>query len=471
MFRRFSINFALFSMALDGILVALNLALADLIRPALSDLPFARYVPSWFHVPLLLYILLPIAWVMVLLLFSVYDGRRNLRLWEELSNLTLGSALASVVLAGMLYLSFRMVSRLLFLGFILTTYLSLLAWRLLARTVLRAEAGKWIRQRKVIIVGSGTVGKSLQEQIDAHPWLGLKVIGILTDDAGKHQDETRIILGTVNDARQVVSQHNVDDVVVALPDRAYQKINNLVVELHDLPVKVWLVPDYFRLALHKAVVEEFAGIAMLDLRAPALNEYQRMVKRAFDLVAGTLFQIFMLPIMTGIAIAIRLDSPGPALFKQIRVGENGRLFGMYKFRTMVQDAEQRLGEVLQHDENGNLIHKFPDDPRITRVGHFLRRTSLDEVPNIFNVLRGEMSLVGPRPELPMLVENYQPWQHKRFAVPQGMTGWWQINGRSDKPMHLHTEDDLYYVQHYSLWLDIKILIKTVWVWLRGRGAY
>jgi lipopolysaccharide/colanic/teichoic acid biosynthesis glycosyltransferase len=144
---------------------------------------------------------------------------------------------------------------------------------------------------------------------------------------------------------------------------------------------------------------------------------------------------------------------------------------MYKFRSMVKDADQRLAEVIRHDDNGNLIHKTPYDPRVTRVGRFLRRTSFDELPNLFNVLRGEMSLVGPRPELPILVEQYEPWQRKRFAVPQGMTGWWQVNGRSDKPMHLHTEDDLYYVQHYSLFLDIKIIIKTVWVALRGKGAY
>ena len=238
-----------------------------------------------------------------------------------------------------------------------------------------------------------------------------------------------------------------------------------------MPVKVWVIPDYFHLALHKAVVEEFAGIPMFDLRAPALNDFQRLVKRAFDLFVTILFSPFLLIIMSVIAIAIRLEGPGPILLRQQRVGENGRLFGMFKFRTMVPDAE-KLRHLVEHfDEEGNFIHKSSDDPRVTRVGRFLRRTSLDEWPQFLNILRGEMSLVGPRPELPYLVEQYEPWQRTRFAVPQGLTGWWQVNGRSDKPMHLHTEDDLYYVKNYSLMLDIEILLKTIGVVLRGRGAY
>jgi lipopolysaccharide/colanic/teichoic acid biosynthesis glycosyltransferase len=138
---------------------------------------------------------------------------------------------------------------------------------------------------------------------------------------------------------------------------------------------------------------------------------------------------------------------------------------------MIPNAEKLSHMVERLDESGNLIHKSADDPRVTRVGRVLRRTSLDELPQLFNVLIGDISLVGPRPEMPHLVERYEPWQRKRFAVPQGITGWWQINGRSDKPMHLHTEEDLYYVHNYSLLLDMQILIKTVGVVLRGKGAF
>jgi lipopolysaccharide/colanic/teichoic acid biosynthesis glycosyltransferase len=172
-----------------------------------------------------------------------------------------------------------------------------------------------------------------------------------------------------------------------------------------------------------------------------------------------------------IALAIRLDSPGPVFYRSRRIGENGRIFNMIKFRTMVQNAEQLLQQVSLKDEAGRPIYKRRDDPRVTRVGRILRRASLDEFPQLLNVLRGEMSLVGPRPEMPELVEKYDLWQRRRFSVPQGVTGWWQVNGRSDKPMHLHTEEDLYYVQNYSLWLDLHILMRTIWAVVRGKGAY
>ena len=181
--------------------------------------------------------------------------------------------------------------------------------------------------------------------------------------------------------------------------------------------------------------------------------------------------LLLSPLLLIIALAIRIDSPGSALFRQRRVGENGRLFDMLKFRTMYLDAEERQEEVLQQTEDGGIIHKRKEDPRVTKVGRFLRRTSFDELPQFINVLKGEMSLVGPRPEMPWLVDKYKSWQRKRFAVPQGITGWWQINGRSEKPMHLNPEDDLYYVYNYSLWLDVKILLRTPIAVISGKGAF
>jgi exopolysaccharide biosynthesis polyprenyl glycosylphosphotransferase len=210
---------------------------------------------------------------------------------------------------------------------------------------------------------------------------------------------------------------------------------------------------------------------MINLRDPALNQVQRFIKRIFDiLVSGAMILITLIPILI-IAALIRLDSEGPVFLRQERIGENGRLFKMFKFRTMIPNAAAMQASINKTTEDGKVLFKSPDDPRITRIGAVLRRTSLDELPQLFNVFLGDMSLVGPRPELPWVVEMYEPWQHKRFAVPQGITGWWQVNGRSNKPMHLNTEDDIYYVQNYSIWMDLYILLKTPWVVLRGKGAF
>ncbi len=468
MFRRYSVNFAILSMGADALCVMIALAIADHLRPGMSDLPFLREVlePA---VPLHLYPVFGLLWVSVLMLLSVYDGRRNLYVANELTSLTLGSLLAGVSLAGLLYLSYRDISRFLFIFFALQVYFYTISWRLIVRLAFHLDQS-YQNVRRVLIIGAGKVGLDLHDQIAQHPYMGLQVFGFL-DDISQKKGPNSMILGTIIDTRAIVEANQIDDVVIALPRRAHDEVSKLVAELHDKSVKIWVIPDYFHLALHRAEIAEFAGFPMLDLRAPALNDYQRLVKRIFDLIFGTASLIIFSPIMLVISVAIKLGSSGPILYKSQRLGENGRLFWMYKFRSMVADADKQLDSIAKIDLDGNRIHKSPDDPRITRVGRFIRRTSLDELPQLFNVLKGEMSLVGPRPELPTLVERYEPWQRKRFAVPQGITGWWQINGRSDKPMHLHTEDDIYYIQNYSILLDIIILLKTGWVVLRGNGAF
>ena len=470
MFRRFSINFALFSMGIDAVIIIVSLRMANQLRPFLNFLPFTNDVRKPMELPSLLNPIFIIVWIGIFLIMAVYDGRRNLRVTDEMASVSLGSIIAGVSLAGILYLTYRDVSRILFLAFVILAFLSLITWRLIARLIFRMNSQRLRTQRRVLIVGAGKIGQDLSTKIQENAFMGNYFVGFLDDNEEKIHNDSRI-LGTLKDAHLLIERHRIDDVVIALPLRAHDRMNQLVAELHDLPVKVLVVPDYYHLALHRAAVEDFAGIPMLDLRAPAITDYQRMLKRGFDLVI-TLFLLPMsLVIMAIIAIAIKLEGSGSVLFQQKRVGENGRLFDMFKFRTMVTDAENLRHLVEKYDPDGQLIHKSNQDPRVTGVGRFLRKTSLDELPQLLNILRGEMSLVGPRPEIPYLVERYEPWQRKRFAVPQGITGWWQVNGRSDKPMHLHTEDDLYYVQNYSLLLDIKIILKTIGVVIRGRGAF
>lgn len=468
MLRRFSVNQAIVSLFLDVGLTVVALALAVWLRPKLPPLPYMVPV-SRIRLPVALYLVIPLFWGLAFLLTSVYDPKRIYKAWDEFQAVAVAAGLAAFSFAGVLYLSFRDLSRWLYVTFVVINLALLLGWRLLARLLWRLNRRPG-SGRRVLIVGAGEVGQRVAHTIQQYAWTGLALVGYLDDEPDKVENGLPV-LGSLDEIYQVVREQKVDDVVIALPRRAYGRVNQLVATLHDLPVYVRVAPDYFSLALYRATTEDFGGLPLINLRDPALNDVQRLIKRLFDLAAGGALTLLACPVMALIALAIKLDSRGPAFFTQERVGENGRLFTMVKFRSMIADAEKMQPEINQINEAGQVIHKQADDPRVTRVGRFLRHTSLDELPQLFNVLKGDMSLVGPRPELPWLVDHYEPWQRKRFAVPQGMTGWWQINGRSNKPMHLHPEDDLYYVQNYSLWMDIYILLKTPLVVIRGKGAF
>jgi exopolysaccharide biosynthesis polyprenyl glycosylphosphotransferase len=467
MLKRFSSKFALFSLMLDLSLIAGALALAEYLRGALPyGKPFVRAA----YIPGVLYGVVVLIWLIVSLALSVYDPKRTYKAVDEFQNVIAANAFASLLFAGFLYLSFREVSRLLFVYYALLSALGLLAWRVLARILFRLSDGRNFAERRVLVVGAGELGHRIAATIREYHWTGLTLVGYLDDDPRKGNNGLPL-LGTLDDVRRVVRRHRIDELVVALPQRAHERLNKLIADLQEVPVNIRVVPDYFSLAVFRATVDDFGGLPLISLREPVLNPYQRMVKRTLDLALGSVALLFAAPVMLLIAAIIRLDSRGAAIFRQQRVGENGRLFWMLKFRSMVDGAEEQLDQVVETTPDGHIVHKRPDDPRVTRVGRFLRSSSLDELPQLFNVLKGEMSLVGPRPELPWVVAQYEPWQRKRFAVPQGMTGWWQVNGRSDKLMHEHTEEDLYYIQNYSLLLDVQILWKTLGAVIKRSGAY
>ena len=471
MLKRFSTNYALFSIFLDGVLAALALRIAFIIRPSLSHFSvLIKDIGTPTAIPNYAYILLPIMWILVFLLNNQYDPEKNLRVVDEINGVLVSSITAGIVLAGTLYLSNREISRVLFLSFVVLSTTFSLAHRLVYRLIFKLNSSKHVEERRILIVGAGVVGKRIANQIEVYSSLGYKIVGFVDDNVELGKVNPKV-LGSIENIKTVILTHKIDHVITALPRRAYSKLDQLVSDVHTLPVRLWVIPDYFHQALSEAKILDFAGMPMIDLRAPALNHFQRMTKRVFDLVIIFPLLVILLPLMGIIALLIRLDSPGPVFYNSKRMKENGETFGMIKFRTMGVNADQHLQEIMQKDKDGNLVHKRPDDPRVTNVGKFLRKTSLDELPQIFNIIIGDMSLVGPRPELPELVSHYEPWQRKRFTVPQGVTGWWQVNGRSDKPMHLNTQDDLYYIQHYSIWLDIQILLKTILVVIRGKGAF
>jgi exopolysaccharide biosynthesis polyprenyl glycosylphosphotransferase len=467
MLRRFSINFALFSMLLDGLSVLFSLWFSTVSRPWLSNLSFIEPIQAPLTTPTALYFIFPLIWVVIYAALAIYDGRKYLRVVDEFAALSLAMFIASISAAGILYFSYRQVSRALFLIFAILAHTLTLFWRILARWYFRTQKDSPDRLRRLLIVGDGPLGQSIRMQIEKTDSANFVLVGFVDDRDGSDLQ----LLGGKADIREIVTRYQISDVVIALPYSAYHEMGIIVQRLEDAPVQIWVALGFFDLALYKTAIEDFAGIPMLDLRASAIDDYQRMVKRAFDVLFGSLALLISLPALGLISLVILLEDGRPILFRQKRAGENGRLFEMLKFRTMIRDAEKLRPIVERMDENGNLIHKTRGDPRVTRIGRFLRRFSLDELPQFFNIVAGTMSLVGPRPEMPYLVEKYQPWQRKRFAVPPGLTGWWQVNGRSDRPMHMHTEDDLYYIQNYSIWLDIQILVRTIWVVLIGRGSY
>jgi exopolysaccharide biosynthesis polyprenyl glycosylphosphotransferase len=467
MLRR-NTNSIILAIILDLTTIGIAIVAANWLR---LNLPFGRPLRVEPGIEILLLealLLFPV----IFLLLSLYDPQRALRFRGEFQQLFWACALAYLALAGLVYFTAREISRLFLLYFFAVHFITVANWRIIWRLVRKAQNEGGRDQRRVLLIGGGEAAHQALDRLHQLAWASVHLVGYLTDGESIPTGNGSIPhLGTLNNAESIVRKNRIDDVLIALPAENYDKVRHLLPQLMDQPCNIWVVPDYFNLLIYGGQVDDLGGVPMISLKAPTLAGYQRVVKRAFDLLVGSFLMIPALPLMAIITIAIKLDSPGPALFKQQRVGENRRLFLMYKFRSMVEGADKRLPDLMRPDKKGDLIHKRPNDPRVTRVGNFIRHTSLDELPQLFNVLKGEMSLVGPRPEMPVLVEKYHMWQLQRFAVPQGITGWWQINGRSDKPMHLHTEDDIYYVQNYSLLLDIQILAKTIGVVLRRKGAY
>ena len=469
MWERSGANYALLRLLTDIALTELALFLSGIVYALLPTVPSsagALAQPS-----LGVYGLVALIWGVGFLLLSVYVPR-NLRAIDEAQGLFVAITLSTLALAGLLFFFSPRLSRgpiLLFYGLTVTL---VIGSRLVVRLALKWTGRPRYTRRRVLILGAGAVGREVGRMIAKHGWAGLEAVGYLSDGPPSEAEIAGLpILGQIQNVEQHVQALRIDEVIVALPPGAYDRFFRLLAELGDLSARVRIVPDHVKNSLFRTAVEEFAGVPMITLQKPALTPFERQIKRLFDLVFGGLTLLLISPIFAIVAVAIRLDSPGPVIFKQQRVGEDGKLFWMYKFRSMIKDADKQQAKAVRVRDDGQMIFKHPDDPRITRVGQFIRRTSLDEFPQLINVLKGEMSLVGPRPELPWLVENYEKWQWQRFSVPQGITGWWQVNGRSDKPMHLYTEEDLYYIQHYSFLLDIQILWRTVGAVAKTKGAF
>ena len=443
----------------DAGLTALALWLADEAR---HRLPFGTSVAPGYFLEWPIFLAAVLIWPFFLRLLGAYDARRIRGFGDEVRAVVPAVVIATAMLPAFFFaFKFQFISRLLVGYFFVFNLLFLLNARIFGRILLNALASSGVAARRLLVVGAGPVGQEIARLAQEHSWTGLRVAGFVDDDPAKvHNSVIGLpVLGTTEETAELVGKARADEIIITLPARAHDRILRVALSLATAPVRVRIVPDLFEIVSVRARVEDFWGIPLIGLRDPVISGFDRVVKRAFDLALTTIALPLLLPAIAVIAAAIRVDSRGSTLVRLQRVGENGRLFSMWKFRTMAAGAERHRR------------YKQSDDPRVTRVGRWLRRWSLDELPNLFNVLRGEMSLVGPRPEQPWIVERYEPWQRQRLAVLPGITGWWQVNGRSDNPLHLNVEYDLFYIQNYSPLLDLKILWKTVWVVLRGQGAY
>ena len=416
---------------------------------------------SWRH-----YVAVAAIWAFLLYVFNVYEPRRMFTVVGEIRMLVPAISVAFILLFTYFFLAkVEYLSRLLFAYFYVLNLLLLVNLRWVLRLAIRSSLGLGLA-RRLVIAGAGPVGRQVAGLLQNRPWTGYGIVGFLDDNVdliGKEIDGIPV-LGRCDQLAEMIEQKQVAEVIVALPSRSYERIRQIVTVCQSLPVRIRVVPDLFNIVSVRARAEDLWGIPLIGIREPVIAGFDSLVKRTFDVVLGTIAAVLLAPVMLLSALALAVFEGGPVLFRQQRVGENGRLFWIHKFRTM------RAREEGEPDEYAKAYKKV-DDPRITTIGRFLRRTSLDELPQLWNVLRGEMSLVGPRPELPWVVEGYEAWQRQRLAVPPGMTGWWQIQGRGDRPLKENVEYDLFYIQNYSPLLDITILWKTIWVVVTGKGAY
>ncbi len=421
-------------------------------------------------------VLLPVLWVAVLAFSRCYERRFLGSGPQEFQRVFNASIRLTAVVALFAYATKLDIAR----GFTAVALplgaLLLLLGRLGARLVLQALRRRGSCSHRVVVLGTYQHVQDLVTQLRKEPLAGLFVVGVCVP--GGHAEipvgdgESVPVLGTLSSVLEVLTGVRADTVAVtASPGLQGETLRKLSYDLEGTGVDLLVAPALTNVTGSRISIRPVAGLPLLHLDEPELSGVRTLVKSAFDRTSALLGILAILPVLLAIALAIRLSSPGPALFKQVRVGRNGVPFTVWKFRSMRTDAESRLEELRELNEHDGLLFKVRNDPRITPLGRFLRKYSLDELPQLFNVLRGDMSLVGPRPPLPSEVERYVGHTRRRLLVKPGITGLWQVSGRSDLSWEDTVRLDLQYVENWSLGLDLSVLAKTILTVAKGKGAY
>lgn len=406
---------------------------------------------------------------------GLYKFSRTRTFTEELFSIISTSAGATVVLMALSFVLQPLVFSRLMLVYVAFIAVALLALaRLVRRQIYARLRSRGVGVERILVVGAGDIGLSVLRTLLARKELGYAVVGYLDDNPDRGSVDLGRVrgLGGTDQLKPVIVRERVDHVMITLPWTNHQLIFEMVELCRRWGVQVSVAPDVFQLNLRQVQIENFDSIPMLYISGTVpLRGSSRLFKRSVDLLLLGLAAPVWLPLFGLVALAVRLDSPGPIFYSAARVGENSVQFRMRKFRSMVPDADSQRESLIKAHELDPRHPKIKDDPRVTRVGRFIRRTSLDELPNLLNVLTGHMSLVGPRPPTPDEVALYAPWHLQRLQVRPGMTGLWQVSGRSDIPFDEMCLLDIYYIENWSLQMDARILLMTIPHVLLRRGAY
>lgn len=457
-------------LCIDAAVVAASFLIAFMLRDYLDHHFLIELPPPSEYLPLLV-VVVPL-WNLMLKAFGVYDSMRKTNFSRLCWGVFEASLVATLIFStGAFLLQLEILSRTFVMTFFAVTTSLLMIEKSLALLYLRKIRKQGFNFRAMLIVGSGPRSRGFAETIESHPEWGMKILGFIDEEEmlGRTVGSSGVI-GVFDDLARILDENVVDEVIFIMPRNWLDRLEKYVRICEKVGVKATISIDFFDTAIAKPVLKELDGWPLLTFDSTPNDFFYLSLKRILDLIGSGLGLIFLSPLFLAIALTMKLTSRGPVFFRQIRCGVNGRTFQILKFRTMIVDAEKKLAGLQQQNELKGPAFKIRNDPRITAIGRFLRKTSLDELPQLINVLRGDMSLVGPRPPLPSEVERYERWQRRRLSMRPGITCIHEVVARNDKDFNNWMKMDLEYIDNWCFGLDLRILARTVLAVARGTGC-
>ncbi|HSP17445.1 MAG TPA: sugar transferase [Thermoanaerobaculia bacterium] len=448
----------------------------------IRDMLLPRLVPGRFPTGLFpiseylkIYPFVLVIWSILLFSYHSYHSHRTIPLRREVLTIVRVVVVGNLLLATLAYLlPLRQLSRAWFILFGVLSGVLLLGEKIMLRVLARYVRSKGLNYRTVLIVGTGRRALDVARMIVNHKYWGFKILGFVSDGHHLPNGWARYrIFGTVPDLKRILEQflaEPIDEIVFAVTRKKLDEMRQIFLMCEELGIRTRVAMNFFQNRVARIEVEELEGVPFLTFTTTPSNETQLAAKRLLDVCVSLLILAIAMPVILIAGLAIKLTSPGSILFKQERIGLNGRIFTLYKFRTMIEDAHERRGEVTHLNEMTGPVFKAKDDPRVTSVGRWLRKFSFDEIPQLWNVLKGDMSLVGPRPPIPEEVASYHRWHRRRLSMKPGLTCLWQVSGRNNVDFDRWMQLDLDYIDNWSPTLDLKILLRTIPAVLSGKGA-